>query len=308
MKTQTGLKRKIKTVSSIQKVTRATAAIANIRLQNLSTPLRAMQKYQESLAACAKDIAAHLKNSDNELLARYFRKGRTAKVLFIVFTSDKGLCGVYNSRLLAELAEATRTQIRLGRKLSFVSFGRHAAEHLAKMNRNVILSRPAVSLAGAETLSKELVKECFSMFDDGTIDEVHIFYNRYFSAGKQIMQSSVFLPLDAPGQNVRKADPGEEGITGASWTGAFRLADFEFDAAAERFLNPFFYHYLEVTMRRIILESAAGEQAARMSAMQESTSNADELIKNLSMKYNKMRQAKITGELIEVVSSAEALN
>lgn len=311
MKSQGSVKRKIKTITSIKKVTKATAAIANIRLQSLSSALLAMKPYQESLAESAADIAGHLDRDLLEPAVPFFRKSRISKVLFIVFSSDKGLCGAYNSRLLSEVAEATRYQIRLGRKLSFISFGRHACEYLSNMKRSIVRSYPAVCLSAAADLARELTIECSSMFSSKSVDEVHIFYNRFLSAGRQKAHSSTFLPLDFSTAHTEEkaADTAvEAGIMDETPGGKYKIANFEIDGPPVETLFPFYLHYLEMLMRRVILESAAGEQAARMSAMQESTSNADDLIKHLSMKYNRMRQTHITGELIEVVSSAEALN
>lgn len=311
MKSQSSVKRKIKTVTSIQKVTKATAAIANIRLQALSSPLLALKPYQENLAKSVDNISRHLDRDVLGSAVPFFRKTRTSKVLFIIFSSDKGLCGGYNSRLLSEVAEATRSQIRLGRKLSFISFGRHACEYLTRMKRTIIRSYPAVCLSAAADLARELTKDCSSMVASKDVDEIHVFYNRFLSAGRQQAQSSLFLPLDLSGIPSGRKSPDisdEDGIMEATPAGKYTIADFEIDGIPAETLLPLYFHHLEISMRRIILESAAGEQAARMSAMQESTSNADDLIKDLSMKYNKMRQAHITGELIEVVSSAEALN
>ncbi len=289
MRSLSTIKRKIKTINSIRKVTKATAAIASIRLQALLSPLEVLAQYHETLEASAGDIARHTDRQLLESSVPFFRKGKTTKVLFIIFTSDKGLCGVYNNKLLSEVAEASRNQIRQGRKLSFVSFGRHACEYLSRMNRSIARVYPASSFAGAETAAKELAQLCSSKFISKDIDEVRVFYNRFLSAGLRKAGTSVFLPLNV------------EAIPDAT-------GDFEFDDAAGGFLLSFFSHYLETTLRRAMLESAASEQSARMSAMQESASNADDLIRGLSMKYNRIRQARITGELIEVVSSAEALN
>ncbi len=310
MRTLSGIKRKIRTVTSIQKVTKATAAIANIRFQNLTYALRSAIVYQEAIAASARDISGHLSESDIESISGYFKKGRTGRTILIVLSTDKGLCGTYNSRLLELLAEFSRAQIRLGRKLGFISFGRHATEYLTKMDRNILLARPAVSITGAKQESEEITRYVHSKFFSSETDEIHVLYNRFYSSGLQKAHSFRLLPLDVtleafPAKNRGGSE--EEGIMGASGT-SFSTADFEFDGDAPGFLKSFFYRHLEATLLRTVLESVAGEHAARMNAMQESTSNADELIKDLSMKYNKMRQARITGELIEVVGSAEALN
>ncbi len=311
MKSQSSIKRKIRTVTSIRKVTNATAAIANIRLQALFAPLASLRNYRDDLAISANDISGHIDQVLLKSAVPFFRKGRTSKVLFMVFTSDKGLCGMYNSRLLQDVAEASRTQIRLGRKLSFISFGRHASEYLSKMNRNVIKSYPAVCLAGSQSLARELLKEISEMFVSKAVDEVHLFYNRFVSVGKQDAGHSLLLPLDfseLSSKEKRVDTTVHNGDVHGRSAIRYKVPDFELDPPFSGLLKSFLSHYLEIMIRMAILESAAGEQAARMSAMQESTSNADDLIKDLSMEYNKMRQAQITRELIEVVSSAEALN
>lgn len=308
MQTQKDVRRKIKAVGNIQKVTKAMEAIANIRLQKVIKMLYAMRPYAEDLSRAVFEIFRASGKDRLKEIVPYFRKARTTKVLFVILSADKGLCGMYNSRLLSVASDSARFEVLKGRKLKLITVGKKAADHFSKKHYEIIRSYPSVAADDVAGFSKKLVAECAQLFEDGAADEIYVFYTHFISMGTQDVFASKILP-------VEMENPEEHNIpikAGALFEEGdefkYKLPEFICEPSKKELLPELFLHYFEMSMRQMMLETVVSEHASRMIAMQQSTSSADDMIRELTMEFNNIRQSLITRELTEIINSAEALN
>jgi len=288
------IKRKIKTIEGIKKVVKATSLIANTRLQNIFSKFNPLKIYSDSLYSCCSDIYKHFNPFVLQEKCPLFTKRKTLKLLMIVFTSDKGLCGSYNTKVIDRISSESKNFIKIGRKLHFISFGRFAKDFLSKANREVIKSYSAITLANFETLSNEIACFCFDSFLSKLYDEIYVVYN---SHEKNNVIMSKILPMDFSESTEKNF--AENTI--------FRKSDFEVDNNDISIIRNIFEKFFRFNISKVMIDSLAKEYFERMLAMQQSTKNAEELIDDLILKYNKIRQFRITREMLEIISSAEAL-
>lgn len=292
MKSFLQIKRKIKTIEGIKRVVRATSLIANTKLQNLSKKLLPLSSYYLSLYSLCGDIVTHFDRFKLEENFALFSKRKPKKLLIIVFTSDKGFCGSYNNKVLSIAYEESRQLIRSGKKLEFVTFGKYAYELLIKNNRNPLKNYPAVSTENLDSLYNELNIFVCNSFISKAIDECYVYYNSYIN--HQVKKEKI-LPMEfvTPKEKESQAK--------------FLKADFDVENNDISILENIFEHYQNIKMKTIMLDTLTQENFDRMFSMQQAEKNAEELINNLTVEFNKARKNKITRELLEVVSSAEAL-
>jgi F-type H+-transporting ATPase subunit gamma len=224
----------------------------------------------------------------------------------VVVTSDRGLAGAFNSNIIkeAELAIAEYAEVREAGKLYVMAIGRKGFDHFAKRGYQMVGSFRGVFDDLQFRIAQGAVSLIVEGYLDGTWDEVKVVYNEFRNTISQNRIVQPFLPI-----------AGEQFITPVMETTATRRIvleggrqiDFIFEPAAESILEVLIPRYLNYTLWRVLLESNASEQGARMVAMDNATSNADELLRVLKLKYNRARQSAITTEIIEIVSGANAL-
>jgi F-type H+-transporting ATPase subunit gamma len=277
------IRRRIRSVKNTQQITRAMKMVSAAKLRRAQDRVIAARPYvavlRKVLANVAAAAAADEQAGENPLMAR--REER--RILLVLITSDKGLAGAFNSnliraaqRFIAEHAPAEVTLELVGRKGR--DFFRKRGARIAGDRLN--FARPsytdAVSIAG----------KAFDLYGKGEIDAVYLLYNEFKSVVAQKVNLRCVLPLEAPEQ----AEP----------------VDYIFEQTPGNMLESLVPRYVEMEFFRALLETAAAEHAARMTAMDAATSNAGEMIDKLTLYMNRVRQASITKEIIEVVSGAAA--
>jgi F-type H+-transporting ATPase subunit gamma len=287
------LKNRIKSVKSTQKITKAMKMVAAAKLRRAKERAEAARPYAGKMAEILAQVAAGLAEGTggNPLLVG---TGKTDTYLLVVMTSDRGLCGAFNSsitratkRRIAELAKA-------GKQVKLLCVGRKAYELLKGEFGSLILGR--LSEIGKKQLhytDAELVaREVFKLLENNGIDVVEIVYNHFKSAISQVVtfQQVIPLPASEPKANQEKAS-----------------TPYEFEPSEEGILADLLPRNVTVQIFGALLENSASEQGARMTAMDNATRNSGEMIGRLTLKYNRTRQATITKELIEIISGAEAL-
>jgi F-type H+-transporting ATPase subunit gamma len=282
------VKRRITSVKSTQKITRAMELIASSRIIKAQRRVEAARPYAEKMQDLMASVARNASNIDHPLLRQ---RDTVGTVGHVVITADRGLAGAYNSNVIraAERDMRDHDQTRLfisGKKgISYFNFrGYDIAESWQGFS-----DRPRIENA------REVAQAAVKGFVEDNVDEVRLVYTRYESA---LVQRPVVLKLLPVSQEEFEED--EEQRTG-------QVANYVFEPEPEDILSYLLPRYVEGAVLQGMFEAAASEHAARRRAMKAATDNADELIDNLTREYNQARQAEITTEIMEVTGGAEAL-
>jgi F-type H+-transporting ATPase subunit gamma len=292
MATLKELRLRIRSVRSTQKITSAMKMVAASRLRRAQEHAEAARPYAQRMERMLGSLAASLKGMVNAppLLAG---TGADATHLLVVATSDRGLAGGFNATILRDARRAIRDLTASGKTVKVLTIGRKGRDALRRDHARLIvesltdIGRPMLTFATARDIADRLLRR----FAAGEFDGCTIVYNRFQSAMTQIVTRQVLIPFAPPEVAAPSANQGV----------------YEFEPDEEEILADLLPRNLAVQIYTALLENAASEQGARMTAMDNATRNAGEMINNLNMTYNRSRQAAITKELIEIISGAEAL-
>jgi F-type H+-transporting ATPase subunit gamma len=279
---------RIASVKSTQKITSAMKMVAAAKLRRSQDAIVAARPYARTMSNIAAELACAADGDAHPLLQR--RPAR--KIALIVMTSDRGLCGGFNSNLCRmvqrHVEEKTDAEdITEGR---FEVVGRKGRDYFKRRKLNMTRDLPGVAWDSAVARSKELAAAVTEEFLSGSVDEVHLAYNQFKSV---VAQKPVIEPL-LP-------------IAASPVTDAHASAEFLYEPGKSQILDYVLPLYIETQIHRALLESIASEFGARMTAMENATKAATEMIDRLTLQYNRARQAYITKELMEIVGGAEAL-
>lgn len=281
------IKRRIGSVQSTQKITRAMELIASSRIIKAQQRVDAARPYAEEMRSLMASVAKNAGGIDHPLLKQ---RDTVGTVGTIVITADRGLAGAYNSNVIRaaerDMRDHQQTRLFVGGKKG-VSYFRFRGYELADSWQGVS-DQPSIEDARA------IAKAAAASFTKGDVDEVRLAYTKFESALTQ--RPTVVKLLPVPRVDL---DEGDDQGSGASYT---------FEPSPEDILGYLLPRYIEGAVYQGMLEAAASEHAARRRAMKAATDNADELIESLTRVYNQARQAEITTEIMEVVGGAEALN
>lgn len=287
------LKNRIASVKSTQKITKAMQMVASAKLRKAEEAAKASRPYTERMETVLANLTASAQNNPNapKLLAG---TGEDNVHLLIVATADKGLCGGFNSSIV-RLAREHIVQLQsAGKTVKIVTVGRKGNEQLQRLYGDIIIDK--TDFMDVKTIgfanANEIATNVLSMFEAGEFDVATLFYGKFKSVISQIPTAQQIIPAKAP-----------EGIAPPDLKGA--IYDYEPEEAA--ILVALLPRYVAIQVFRALLENVASEMGAKMSAMDNATRNAGEMIDKLSLQYNRARQAQITKELIEIISGAEAL-
>ncbi len=281
------LKIRIKSVKSTQKITKAMKMVAASKLRRAQTAAENARPYTKAMEEMLQNLAASFSGNDNapELLVG---NGRDGSYLLVVATSDRGLAGAFNGSIIKGARVKIRELASAGKKVRLFNVGKKAGEGLKKndiVETVTGLSRRAPQFKDAEHIAEKII----SMYTHGEFDVCGIFYNRFKSAISQEVTYQQLIPLEVK-QDEKSA-----------------LIPYEYEPNAEEILQELLPQNIAVQIYRALLENAASEHASRMTAMDNATRNAGDMIKDLTLVYNRTRQAVITKELIEIISGAEAV-
>ena len=285
------LRLRIASVKATQKITKAMQLVAAAKLRKAQLAAEAARPYAERMEKVVFGLASTLKDAPGapKLLAG---TGQDKVHLLIVCTAERGLCGGFNNSIARLARERAFALLAEGKEIKILCVGRKGNDALKRNFSNWMLS--AVDLRGVKQVAyanaENVGARVLSMFAAGEFDVATLFYARFKSVISQIPTASQIIPVQVPADAMVKAE-------GAAY-------DYEPDEAA--ILNDLLPRNISVQIFRALLENAASEQGARMSAMDNATRNAGDMIRRLTLTYNKTRQAQITKELIEIVSGAEA--
>ena len=281
------LRMRIRAVQNIQKITRAMQMIAASRLKRAQEAAMAAGPYSEKLAYMMRELSAGRGVVKHPLLAERPVENR----LVLVISSDKGLCGAYNTNVLRKM----RAVMAAGSGADVLTVGKKALDHL-RFRKVTPVEHFPMPPAGADiTLVNELTEWVVQAYSEARYDEITLVYTQFRSAVSTTPMAAQLLPL-APDTDT----DGEAGDTRGN-------VQFIFEPSAEALLPMLLQRYVQNQIYRGLVDAFASELGARMVAMKSATDNADDLIGSLKLTYNRMRQAGITKELLEVISGADAL-
>lgn len=287
------LRRRIKSVKNTQKLTRAMKTVAAAKLRRATSELKKTRPYRDKIAFLLQQAAAAAPLA-GLTLAKGAEKGT---VLLVVVASDKGLCGAFNSHVLKQSEAYYRELTAGGQAVSLVTIGTKASRYFSKRNIEVMKSHNGLigrlQFADAGSLSAELQE----MFLKGGIQSIEFAFNEFVSASRQQFTIRRLLPVVL-----------EPAAPAAEKEAAAEKMESIFEPGAEALLQALLPRHIDAMVYQILLQSMAAEQMARMVAMDLATRNASDMIRDLTLLLNKMRQAAITKELLEIITATEAMN
>jgi len=289
------LKNRIASVQSTRKITSAMKMVAASKLRRAQEQAEASGPYAERMGRMLSSLAANVQDSGNgpKLMTG---TGADQVHLLVVISSDRGLCGAFNGSIVRE---AKRQIVRLqgeGKTVKLLTVGRKGRDQLKREFASLIVEsyedvgRRRLGFSDADMVATKVL----SMFDAGEFDVCSVIFNKFKSAISQVVTVQQLIPFAVATEAAEAA-------------GADAKSMYEFEPDEEQILAELLPRNLSIQIYRALLESAASEQGARMTAMDNATRNAGDMINKLTITYNRTRQAYITKELIEIISGAEAL-
>jgi F-type H+-transporting ATPase subunit gamma len=284
------LRRRIKSVQSTKKITRAMELIAASRIVKAQQRVAAARPYRERNTEVIRNLATAGAGRGSPLLEP---REDIGTVCFVVIAADRGLAGGYNSSVIRLAERALLAERAQGRQTALVTVGKKAYGYFRFRGYEIAESFSGFSDDPTYEDARRVAASVTEHFEAGDYDQVRIAYTRFISLGTQRATDSTFLPLE----RLAEDEPATEGPT----------ADYEFEPSPDEILERLLPRYAEARLYAAMLDSAASEHASRQRAMKSATDNADDLITRLSRVMNRARQDSITTEIMEIVGGAEAL-
>ncbi|RRQ49987.1 ATP synthase F1 subunit gamma [Maribacter algicola] len=279
------IRNRITSVSSTMQITSAMKMVSAAKLKKAQDAITAMRPYADKLTELLQNLSASLEGDSGSVYA----SNRTVnKVLVVAITSNRGLCGAFNTNILKQSTHLLEN-VYGGKQVDFMAIGKKANDYLKKRS-NVISNQSGVFDDLTFDNVAEIAEALMEKFAKGEYDRIDIVYNKFKNAATQLVMTEQFLPI-IPAE-------GEEGSN----------SDYMFEPSKAEIVEQLIPKSLKTQLYKAIRDSFASEHGARMTAMHKATDNAKELRDQLKLTYNKARQAAITNEILEIVGGAEALN
>lgn len=280
-------------VASTRQITSAMKMVSAAKLKKAQDAIVQFRPYADKLREILASVGDSIKDDEDNLYAMQREKER---ILLVLITSNRGLCGAFNSNAIKTTIQRALTQYddqMMARQVDFIAIGKKGSEFLSKKGYKVIFD--GSDLFDNLTFDRVAIiaNMIMDLFTEGEYDHVDIIYNAFKNAGTQILTEEQFLPIQV------------EDLAGDGSSSSF--VDYIFEPSKEYIVKELIPRSLKLQFYKAILDSHAAEHGARMTAMHKATDNATELLKELSLQFNKARQASITNEILEIVSGAEAL-
>jgi F-type H+-transporting ATPase subunit gamma len=281
------IRKRIASVRSTQQITKAMKMVAAAKLRRAQESILATRPYATKMLEVLNSLAARTSAERHPLLDRREPK----RIEVVVFTSDRGLCGAFNMNLIQRAERFMEEEKGKKEEIALSFVGRKARDYFRK--RKVIMRREYVNFFGKVDylLASRIGQELVQAYSEDKVDGIYLLYSEFRSAIQQRVNLEKILP-------VTPSSPSAIG----PWA-----VEYLYEPSESEILDKLLPMYVEVQVYKALLESLASEYGARMTAMENATNNAAEMIERLTLVYNKARQAAITKELIEIVSGAEAL-
>jgi F-type H+-transporting ATPase subunit gamma len=283
------IKRKVGAVQKTKQITRAMNMVAASKFKSAQLKMENFRPYAGKFMDVLNSLALRVEKMSHPLLAVRDPK----KIRVICMTSDRGLCGGFNTNLIKTTEKFIREKDKEGKEIALINVGRKGRDYFRK-KVNVIAQKTDVLSKFDMTLAVSIADEVIPAFMKEEYDELYLIYNQFVNVSVQKPTVVRLFPLPSIGSPDTDVEPDK------------RL-DYVYEPSDEILLHKLLPMYVHVLVFRALLETSAGENGARMAAMDNATSNCEELISSLTLKMNKARQAAITAELMDIVGGTEAL-
>lgn len=287
------IRTRIASVTSTRQITSAMKMVAAAKLRKAQDTITRLRPYSEKLTEILGAISDALRQDEDN---PFLKKREIEKILLVVITSNKGLCGNFNSSVIKvtnRIANDKYRDQKMNQSLDLLIIGKKASDHFKKRDFNIFKTdNEIIDNINYEDTSK-LAEEIINLFLDGTYDHVDLIYNQFINPAVQKLTVEQYLPLEVE-------EPQEDIVPST-------FIDYIFEPSKKYIVDELIPKSLRLQFHKALLDSNASEHGARMTAMHKATDNATELLKELRLDYNKARQASITNEILEIVSGANAL-
>ena len=280
------IRSRISSVGSTMQITSAMKMVSAAKLKRAQDAVTQMRPYSNKLTELLVNLSSTLDSSEGGV---YSESRDPKKILLVTITSNRGLCGGFNTNIIKKakyLMEADYKNI----ETDVLSIGKKSTEHFEKNGYNVISSHDGLYSDLTFENTSEIAQIIMDSFTNKDYDKIILLYNQFKNAATQIVMNEKFLPIKSPEETETK------------------VGDYIFEPNQKDIVDQLIPKSLKTQLFKAVLDSHASEHGARMTAMHKATDNAGEIKKELTLQYNKARQAAITGEILEIVGGAEALN
>ncbi|QSS99830.1 F0F1 ATP synthase subunit gamma [Pontibacillus sp. ALD_SL1] len=279
------IKNRISSTKKTKQITKAMEMVSASKLNRAEQNARSFNPYMDKI----QEVVASIANGGGDVSHPMLNTRPVKKTGYLVITSDRGLAGAYNSSVLRKVYQKVQDTHSSKDEYTVIPMGRVGRDFFTK--RDMPIEREITGVADQPAFAdiKDVASEAVQLYTDGVIDELYIYYNHYVSAITQEVQETKLLPL---------TDISTEGK---------KLSSYEYEPDQDQILKSLLPQYAESLIFGALLDGKASEHAARMTAMKAATDNADDLIGDLTLSYNRARQASITQEITEIVGGAAAL-
>ncbi|OHB76845.1 MAG: ATP synthase F1 subunit gamma [Planctomycetes bacterium RBG_16_59_8] len=282
------IRRKIRSVNNIKKITRAMQMVSAAKLRKVQDRLMAVRPYADKIGEFLGELVPQVRDLRYPL---FVPREQVKNVAVVMIMADKGLCGSFNANLARV---ATNFMLERTIPIRTMAIGKKSLDFLRKRKETPFRSIVDVPTEIPFSQIREMTRSLVALFERGEVDEVFVLYTRYVNA--MTFRPSIFKFLPVEPDRVKGVEASHD-----------EAREYIFEPGPGEILEKLIPRYVEVTFHRLLLESMSSEHAARMNAMKNATDNAEELVGDLTLTYNKARQSGITKELLDIVGGAEAL-
>ena len=287
MATLKTIRKRISSVKNTQQITKAMKMVSAAKLRRAQEAAVQARPYAEKMTELLKNVSARVSSEAHPMLTSREEK----KVQLVLFTSDRGLCGGYNTNMI-RAAEAFIRQHAGDRQIQLTLVGRKGADHFRRRGAETSDRYVDILYKAPDELASEIAEKLISRFVSGEVDAVYIVYSRFRSALSQVPTLEKLLPVTLAETDELQAQ---------------QQTEYLYEPGVEQLLASLLPRITGVAVQRALLEATASEHGARMTAMESASGNAAKMIGSLTLQMNRARQASITRELLEIVGTAEAL-
>ena len=287
MATLKAIRKRISSIRNTQQITKAMKMVSAAKLRRAQEAAVQARPYAEKMTELLKNVSARVSSEAHALLKVREEK----KILLVLFTSDRGLCGGYNANLI-RAAEAFMRKNAADKEIELTLVGRKGADYFRRRRAVIVDRHIGILAAPVEELAVEIAEKLIARFVSGETDAVYILYSSFRSALSQVPTLQKLLPV---------------ALSETRETEAPQQTEYLYEPGVQELLDSLLPRVTGVAVQRALLEATASEHGARMTAMDSATTNASKMMGSLTLQMNRARQASITRELMEIVGTAEAL-
>jgi len=285
------IKQRITSVQSTSQITRTMEMVATAKIKRAQEKIESARPYSFAMMEVLGNVARYVQGASHPLLEEHEERKR---VMVVTITSDRGLCGAFNSNILRITEDVIRSERNAGVETDVIAVGKKAIGYLRYRGIEPVMSYRDVSDKPTFSEARAIAAHIIPRYEAGELDAACIVFNRFKNVAEQKPETYQLLPIE---QRVMEAEEEKGGMH----------AEYLFEPTAAEVLEHLLPTYVETLVYRALMESAAAEQGARRTAMKSATDNASEMITTLTRSYNRARQAAITTEIAEIVGGAAAL-